>query len=204
MEPVTGPAGQPSLLKRLEQLAIERGADGAAVIPAAKIHVAERLAKLCRDPRCDMFGSAASCPPHVGGPETFRNLLAAVDWAIVLKIDVPTQILLSDDRVPIYKRLHEIAAAVELAAIDQGCPNARAFAGGSCKRIFCANQNDCPVVADGAPCRHPDRARHSMSGYGIDVSRLMKAAGWKLNRITGDTSPEAVPMGSLVGLVLVA
>jgi predicted metal-binding protein len=203
MGPVNTSAAPPALLNRLVQLACQRGADAAAVVPAAEIHVDDQLANLCIDPRCEMLGLAASCPPHVGGPQAFRQLRAQVDWAIVLKIDVPTQTLLGEERYPIYRLLHSIAAAVERAAIDQGCSNARAFAGGSCKRIFCADHDDCPVVASGAPCRHPDQARHSMSGYGVDVSRLMNSAGWQLNRITCDTSPEAVPMGSLVGLVLI-
>lgn len=139
----------------------------------------------------------------MGGPHTFRKLLAQVGWAIVLKIDVPTQTLLGKDRYPIYRSLHTIAAAVERLAIDQGCPSTRASAGGSCKRIFCADHSDCPVIANSALCRHPDQARHSISGYGVNVFRLMKSAGWQMNRITCDTSPEAVPTGSLVGLVLV-
>ena len=203
MEPVNASTDRPALLNRLVQLACQRGADAAAIVPAVEIHVDDHLANLCLNPRCEMVGLAASCPPHVGGPEAFRKLLAQVDWAIVLKIDVPTQTLLGEDRYPIYRSLHTIAAAVERFAIDQGFSNARAFAGGSCKRIFCADHNDCPVVTNGEPCRHPDEARHSMSGYGVDVSRLMNAAGWQLNRITCDTSPEAVPMGSLVGLVLI-
>ena len=54
----------------------------------------------------------------------------------------------------------------------------------------------------GGPCRHPDHARPSMSGYGIDVSRLMNAAGWRMSWITRTTSAEEVPMGALVGMVL--
>jgi hypothetical protein len=42
-----------------------------------------------------------------------------------------------------------------------------------------------------------------MSGYGIDVSRLMNAAGWQMSWITRNTSAEEVPMGALVGMVLV-
>lgn len=42
-----------------------------------------------------------------------------------------------------------------------------------------------------------------MSGFGIDVSRLMAAAGWKMNRITRTTKPDAVPTGPITALVLI-
>jgi hypothetical protein len=42
-----------------------------------------------------------------------------------------------------------------------------------------------------------------MSGFGINVSKLMQAAGWHLDRITRDTDPDEVPTGTVSGLVLV-
>lgn len=192
------------VMRRLIRLSLGRGASQAAIIHTRDIVVNDRLAALCRRPECEVYGLAASCPPHVGGPSEFRSLLEEVDRAVVFKIDVPTSILLTEERLPVYRQLHEIAAAIERAAFDQGCPAARAFAGGSCKQIFCRDVEQCPVVTEAGRCRHPDHARPSMSGYGIDVSRLMTAAGWSMRRITRDTSPEAVPMGALTGLVLIA
>ncbi len=192
-----------TLFDRLIRLADEQGASQAVVIPTASIVVDDSLADLCRSPDCKVYGQAASCPPHVGGPSEFRKLLSHFERAIVFKIDVPTPILLSDARLPVYRRLHGVAAAIEQAAIAGGVPDARAFAGGSCKQIFCCDLPSCPVIAEASACRHPDRARPSMSGYGVDVARLMAAAGWRMDRITRETSPEAVPMGALVGLVLI-
>ena len=189
-------------LTRLERLACEWGASQSATVATADIVVNDAFAELCRLPDCKVYGLSAGCPPHVGGPSEMRKLLAQYERAIALKIDVPTAILLGDERFSVYRVLHEIAAAVERAAVENGFSEARAFAGGSCKRIFCADHPDCNVLA-GGPCRHPDQARHSMSGYGIDVSRLMNAAGWQMSWITRNTSAEKVPMGALVGMVLV-
>jgi predicted metal-binding protein len=189
-------------LTRLERLACEWGASQSATVATADIVVNDAFAELCRLPDCKVYGLSAGCPPHVGGPSEMRKLLAQYERAIALKIDVPTAILLGDERFSVYRVLHEIAAVVERAAVENGFSGARAFAGGSCKRIFCADHPDCNVLA-GGPCRHPDQARHSMSGYGIDVSRLMNAAGWQMSWITRNTSAEKVPMGALVGMVLV-
>lgn len=191
------------LLNGLADLARELGAGQAAILHATDIVVDEGLVDFCRSPDCDAYGLAASCPPHVGGPAEFRNLLKAFDWAICFKIDVPTEILLGEERLHIYKLLHEIAAGIEQAAVNRGCPNARAFAGGSCKKIFCMDHLNCRVVYSDGPCRYPNQARPSMSGYGINVSRLMQAAGWRMDRITRTTTPDEIPMGSVSGLVLV-
>ena len=191
------------LLERLARVACRQGASHAAVVAAADIRVDEELASLCRAPDCDCYGLGASCPPHVGGPEEFRRLQKRFAWALFLKIDVPTEILLSEERLAVYGLLHEIVSTVRQAAVDAGCGDARGFAGGSCRKIFCRDRPDCPVVDRGGPCRHPRRAHPSMSGYGIDVFRLMETAGWHMERITKATAPESVPMGSVAGLVLV-
>jgi len=185
----------------LERLACQWGASQSATVATNDIVVNDAYAELCRLPDCTVYGLSAACPPHVGGPSEMRKLLMQYEWAIALKIDVPTDILLGEERFSVYQVLHEIVAAVEQAAVEKGFSNARAFAGGSCKRIFCADHPECRVLAGGA-CRHPERARPSMSGYGIDVSRLMNTAGWQMRRITRNTSAEEVPMGALVGLVL--
>lgn len=189
-------------LTRLERLACEWGVSRAATVATADIVVNDAFAALCRLPDCRVYGLSAGCPPHVGGPSEMRKLLKQYERAIALKIDVPTEILLGDERFSVYRVLHEIVAAVERAAEETGFSDARAFAGGSCKRIFCTDHPDCSVLA-GGPCRHPDQARPSMSGYGIDVSRLMNAAGWQMSWITRNTSAEEVPMGALVGMVLI-
>ena len=142
-------------------------------------------------------------PPHVAGPSGFRDMLDTYNHAVVFKIDVPTETLLSDDRLEVFQQLHEIAAKLEMAATEMGCPSARAFAGGSCKQIFCHDHAECRVLKDGSDCRFPRRARPSMSGFGINVTKLMRMAGWTLQQITAETDPDAVPVGSVTGLVLV-
>jgi len=42
-----------------------------------------------------------------------------------------------------------------------------------------------------------------MSGFGINVSKMLQAAGWHMDKITCETDPDDVPMGLVSGLVLV-
>jgi predicted metal-binding protein len=168
-----------SLGTSLVDLAIKAGATGAGIIDCRDIVVDDDLAQFCHHPGCENFGLSANCPPHTAGPAGFRKLLADYRFALFFKIEVPAQALLSDKKGEVFRTLQKLAAAVEQSAIDLGCTKAKSFAGGSCKTIFCERHPRCRVL-DGLKCRHPDEARPSMSGFGIDVARLMALCGWQL------------------------
>ena len=187
---------------RLIKMAQSAGAMDASVISTKKIIVEDRLAKLCRDPGCENYGLSMSCPPHVSGPSGFKRLLDDYNQAIVFKIDVPYDALFSSERDDWFRLLHEIASGIENAAAEAGYKNSKAFAGGSCKQIFCSDKIDCEVVARNGKCRHPLHARPSMSGFGINVKKLMRTAGFKMD--DSATSPSNKPStGTLSGLVLI-
>jgi predicted metal-binding protein len=191
-------------LADLIELACRLGASSAKMISSADICVEEDLARLCREPLCESYGLSAGCPPHVSGPNGFRQLLRDYKQALVFKIDVPSEALFSDERREVLGLLHEIAAGIEQSAIQMGYRNSRAYVAGSCKRIFCQDQPDCRVVSEKGKCRNPDLARPSMSGFGVNVSKLMQAAGWAMKRSTKKTESDADSTGTLCGLVLIA
>jgi predicted metal-binding protein len=184
-------------------LARRLGASDAAAISAKAISVEDDLANLCREPRCENYGLSMSCPPHVPGPSIFQEWLKIVEHAVVIKIDVPMEILLSNERRDIMRLLHEIAAEIEQSAVGHGCSNSKAFAGGSCKKIFCQDHSGCRVLTEGGECRNPQHARPSMSGFGINVSKMAKIAGWRQNWGTRGTSTGRSSMGAVFGLILI-
>ena len=190
-----------ALHARLVTLANRQGAS-AAIIDAASIVVKDNLAGMCRRPGCPNYGLAASCPPHVGGPDQFRQWQKNYRQALLIKLDVPTEVLLGNDRDGVFRQLHFISAAIEKSAMEAGCKRARAFAGGSCKGLFCADMAVCPVIAGNGACLHPEHARPSMSGFGIDVFGLMKAVGWKADKYDPAGQAEGASSLPIVGLVL--
>lgn len=190
-------------LEKLRQLACQLGASDARAISTTEISVEDDLANLCREPGCENYGLSASCPPHVAGPDGFRKLLNTFKHAVVFKIDVPSEILFSDQRRDIFRLLHEIAASIEQSAIEMGFHDSNAYAGGSCKQIFCRDHSDCRVIAENGECRNLFLARPSMSGFGINVLKLKKAAGWMSNKTPRDTDPDTVSMETVCGLVLI-
>jgi len=116
---------------------------------------------------------------------------------------VPSEIFFSDERRDIFRLLHEIAASIEQSAIEMGFHDSDAYAGGSCKQIFCRDHSDCRVLAENGECRNPFLARPSMSGFGINVLKLKKAAGWMSKKTPRDTDPDTVSMETVCGLVLI-
>ena len=185
--------------EHLFRVARECGATAAAVIDVEDIILSEDLAALCNPEACERYGQAPSCPPVIGGPEDFRQRFADFSAAIVMRIDVPTEMLLSSQRREVMCLLHEVAAGVERAAVALGWKAAAALAGGSCKFLFCHDEADCSVLERRGECRHPDTARPSMSGFGIDVTRLMESAGWIMQRAV-DEDTSIAPVVALVML----
>jgi predicted metal-binding protein len=189
--------------KELVRKALQLGASDAKVISANDISVDDDLANLCQQRRCEYYGLSVYCPPNVAGPPGFRELLKNYNQALVFKIDTPIEILLSDNRHAVFRQLHEIAAGIEQSAVEMGFRNSKAYAGGSCKSLFCQDHTSCRMLTEGGECRYPRIARPSMSGFGINVSKLMQTAGWSMQRIVKDTNPDAVSMGMLSGLILI-
>jgi predicted metal-binding protein len=194
--------GAPRGADELLALARHEGATGAALIPSRELVVRDDLAALCAEPRCPNYGTAASCPPHVAGPAGFRELVRCHPLALVYKIDVPAEVLLSPEVVELMRLVHGIGTAVERRASELGYAGARAFGGGSCKQLFCGEEPDCRVVAHGGDCRFPDQARPSLSGFGVDTTAMLRAAGWTLRRVDPGAASDADATGTVCGLVL--
>lgn len=182
----------------LIQTAIGSGASEVVIIPSSLITVDDYLAELCNgNPPCPNYGLAPSCPPHVPGPKAFRQWQTESPWCVVIRMDFPPVGLQTDERKELGRLLHEIVSTVEHQAVDLGFKESRAFAGGSCKNLFCPELESCLILDGQEPCPYPQTARPSVSGFGINVSRLMESAQWK-------EFPDPSSMTWLLGLVLLS
>ena len=162
----------------LAALALSLGADAAAVFPVDGTIVDPGLAALCHETKCPNYGLAPTCPPHVRGPEWMMEYLKKVSHALFIKIEVKDEVIYSDQRREIGKLLHFIVIELEKEAHRTGFAHSSAFAGGSCKNLFCPDHYQCNVLYGDGACRHPDASRPSISGFGIQVKRLIEMAGW--------------------------
>jgi len=192
------------VLEELIQTARQLGATEAAVISPDHIAIEKDLADLCGgDPRCPFYGFSVSCPPHVSGPEGFKEWQAQSRHAIVYKIDIPSSVLFSAERREVGMLLHNIAAGIELKAKKMGYRGSRGFAGGSCKITFCNDFAECAMLSDPGECRNPESARPSMSGFGVNVAKLMQTAGWPAKIAAPDEASDESSMSWIAGLVLI-
>lgn len=192
----------PDIYQLIEQ-ARQAGTSEAAIIPPSAIVAEEHLAEFCRPEGCDNFGKGLSCPPHVEGVEWFRRLQQKANHALVLRIDTHLKTLLSDDRRRLMQQLHAIVAKLELQAKDMGFPHSRGFAGGSCFQLFCKEHESCSGLTGRKVCRYPETARPSMSGYGINVEKMLHSAGWTDTRISTRGDDENDEMAWVAGLVMI-
>lgn len=200
-----GPADNEAAVqvKGLLKLSYALGASHAAMIAPHEIMVEDRLADICANGRCENYGLSPGCPPHVSGPVGFRELQRKAGYAIVFRMTASARTLFSDECTTLMRRLQEVAAKIEKAAVRGGYRESRAFAGGSCKKLFCHDQADCAVLSQSGECRYPDQARPSMSGFGINVCELMKRCGWPSDIRPHDGEADADTTSWVAGMVLI-
>jgi predicted metal-binding protein len=194
-------------LRRYESLALEAGASCAGCLPAAAVPVDERVSLKCSVPKCFGYGTCANCPPHSLKPAETREIVGKYGWALVFGLRIPPGVAVRDkatiqSRVEAYRKVFEIAGAVESAAFYDGHYLAAGFAAGSCKSTYCWDK-PCAVLS-GEKCRLQLRSRPSMESVGIDCYRIATELGWEIYPIGSSASPRCVPYGLLMGLVLVA
>jgi predicted metal-binding protein len=192
-------------IEDLARKAIEHGATSSTIISSKEIQVKEELAALCNGEFiCPNYGRGAGCPPYVEGPVEFQKWQAESEYSITVKIELPTSVMFSSERNNVMRLLHQIVSTVEIKAIEAGFTQSKGFAGGSCRELFCDDQKDCSVIAEGKLCRYIERARPSMSGFGIDVSLLMQASGWSGAIADQSTLSDNDKMSWVAGLILLA
>lgn len=148
-DPDTDASNQAARKSRLDEfiaLAISLGAGAATVVDAEDILVEDDLANLCREARCPNYGLSPTCPPHVEGPEWLRRYIKKTSFALVLEIEASQENTYPDRRREIGQLLHFIVVQLEMTAREKGFPDARGFAGGSCKNLFCYDHAHCRVL----------------------------------------------------------
>ena len=181
------------------------GATSAAIISSKEIQVKESLAELCNgEYSCPNYGLSLSCPPYVAGPVEFRKWRVQSKYSITVKIELPTLVMFSGERKGVMQLLHKIVAGVERKAIKSGFEKSRAFAGGSCKELFCEDRESCRILSENKSCRHIATARPSMSGFGIDVTQLMLSSGWPAPRAEKSKLSDRNPTSWVAGLIMLA
>jgi predicted metal-binding protein len=112
---------------------------------------------------CKSFGKNLQCPPRGLSIEETRNLLQSYHRILLVEGEPPS--------VNFHRRLLDLERAAFLA----GHHKAFVLGAGPCPV--------CDVCPDNGNCRHPEHARPSMEGCGIDVYKTVQDAGITLKPV---------------------
>ena len=194
-------------LEKYRQRAIKLGATDAKIITTDVVVIDDRVRAKCIYPKCEYYGTNAHCPPHAMDLEQTRKLVNNFKHAIFFKIKVPTELIAGKRTLEqikenrhISRKRFEIVARIESEAFYDGYYLAVGFGGGTCKAIFCPDQ-DCRVLKPGQGCNLPYRARSSMEAVGMDVYLMATKVGWDIYPI--GMEPSDAPYGTLAGIIFI-
>lgn len=158
------------------------GITEAKLLHPDRIVVDERFRAYCQEPRCPNYGASINCPPHSISPSEFRARISGFRLVLAFKFDMPAEALQGEDRREAALLLHQATAAIEHEAKALGFDRASGYSSGGCKNSLCHEHSNCAVLQEGGACRHPDVARPSLSGMGVDWHALSKHLGWLMHK----------------------
>jgi predicted metal-binding protein len=195
-------------LRKYRERALELGATDAKIITTSMVLIDERVLGKCRNPPCTNYGNNINCPPHAMAPDLMRKIVNNFSYAVFTMTKVPSEQVAGPEarekklNTISQRKNHDMVSEIESQAFFDGYHLAMAFADGSCKSVFCAN-NDCSAIVPGQGCRFALRARASMEAVGMNAFKMAAIAGWDIYPITASISPSAVPHATKLGLVLI-
>lgn len=163
-------------------LARKNGIDDALVIETSKVYTTSWVRMKCQF-GCPGYGETLCCPPHTPTPEQMRTILDSYTYGILLHLRWQ-----KDYRA--VEKFNEMLVDIERTIFLDGYYKAWTLGSGPCDRC-----KECNI---GGPCLHPDRARPSMEGCGIDVFKTVREQGLPI-RVVKNRREER----NMYGLVLI-
>ena len=212
----------PTDLTDLSRLALDRGADDAAVIPCDSIILDPRVRFKCMIPKCYMSGGCEHCPPNGYSLGQIRDMVDQYQWAVFFRVKVPSAVIAAKGVGPAigtgvmsrdgstlnlggyYILVFTIVALLKKRAAQMGYAQPFGFAAGNCRDPLCHLQPLCQKLVTNQGCRNETLSAPSLESCGMDAFTMAARQGWDVYPIGGTCQPDSLPHGSLMGLVLAA
>lgn len=160
------------LIEHLREIAEKVGFHESGIVKTSDMVFDPAVRKMCADNVCRSYDTCWACPPAVGTLEECRQRCLQYDYLLLLsgKFELEDSFDFEGmmEGMAGFKRLieaydHEISPLFDRYQL---------FSNEGCDRCTSCTWPD-------APCRFPEKVRHSIEGYGLNVSQLAAQAGMK-------------------------
>ena len=196
-------------LEKFRQMAVDLGAEDAAVISSDEIIVDERVRVKCIYPKCMFYGNNMNCPPHAPDLDFVRKLMARYSHGILFCVKGDKKDFFGPDFLkkvgrnnPAKSTLNTICSEIESRAFYEGYQFALALGQGPCKSFWCPDQ-PCSALEPGKACRFALKARTSVEALGIDAYTMAAKRGWEIYPCGARVEVDKLPHVLLIGLILI-
>lgn len=158
----------------IKKLAESLGFEDCKEIKARLVPCDPTLRRFCEKNICGMYRSNYMCPPAEGSAETLVAQLHNYKDVLVFTKEYPCKDVTVLEEYIGAQLEHERRSQTlwrSMQKLDYSKKNARVLSAGGCHL--------CEVcgIKTGEPCRHPDTACPSVSGYCIEVAKLSEMLG---------------------------
>lgn len=168
-------------LNRLCEMAIESGAEAAAVIGASDVvFSSEILGRVSSDDA----SASVHWPLHYPKDDIIEAVKAYRKGIFFrVKGDKGMQAygggpIQNAAHRKNYLKIYQIVSMLESTSFYYGYHLAAGFAAGNCRAIFCMNEKRCHPMLKGKACIHPNKGRPSMEAAGMDAIAMTKNLDW--------------------------
>lgn len=160
-------------MEKLVNLALEKGAMKAHVLPVKDILFDPSLRQLCKDNRCGKYNRNYGCPPFVGEPETVIAKAKEYENALIMQTVNALEDSYDVEGMAEAGARHNAMSKAVAEAMKAEYPDSIVLTAGGCTKC-----ERCAAM-DGEPCRFPEVVTPSLSSYCINVAQTAGKCGMK-------------------------
>jgi len=157
--------------EKLEKIAIDAGASGAAVVSSEKVSFRREFRADCERNSCGRYGKSWTCPPDVGDIDEMISKAKKYKHMLIFQSIAQLQDSYDIKGMKAAAIAHSVLTHKVAEKLKDLISQPLALGAGAC--LICPS---C-TKEENVPCRHPDKALVSLEAYGIDVSKLAAASG---------------------------
>ena len=159
------------MYEEVKKLAETLGFDKCGELPGRLVPCDKTLRRFCEQNLCGMYHSSYMCPPAEGAAETLIAKIHNCKNVMVLlhEYACPDMSKYMDAQISHERRSQLLWKSMQKLGYTE--KNSRVLTVGGCH--LC---EECGIKP-GEPCRHPDTACPSVSGYCIECDKLAEAVG---------------------------